>query len=538
MWKPTGRGRWDRKDSMRIRANREKLRSAGIRRRNRLRHRWQVVCALWWGRLQPANARLRARWIAAALLAVVALFSSGCLKVPAYQRPSAAVPPSFKEQPPEGWKEAQPSDGVLRGKWWEIFGDPALNALEEQVSISNQNVLQAEAQFRQAKAAVRVARSALFPLVTGSSSAGGSRASSRLSAPGSSSVGTYDLGVAASYTVDIWGSIHLGITASANTAQSLAALLENARLLYQAELAQDYFQLHGLDGDIALLQQTVQSYQEFLVLTRNRFSGGIASDSDVSQAETQLYTAQAQLIDVEVQRAQLEHAIAVLMGKPPAGFSISRAPIQAAPPRIPVALPSALLERRPDIADVERQAAAANQQIGIAKAAFFPALTIAASAGLQSTSFINWMTWPSRFWTLGPQLAQTLFDAGKRTAQVEQAQASYDAVAANYRQTVLTAFQQVEDNLAALRVLEGEASMLEKAVSSADRSVAVSTAQYKAGTASYLQVITVQTIALLDKRSAIDVQTRRMTASVLLIEALGGGWDSARLPSPQDVGGR
>jgi len=448
------------------------------------------------------------------------------------------VPQSFKEDPPQGWKEAQPNDGALRGKWWEIFGDPALNALEEQVSLSNQNVLQAEAQFREAKAAVRVARTALFPLVTGSPSVTGSQASSRLSnrAGSSSPLGTYQIPVSASYTADVWGSIHRGVAASANTAQSLAALLENARLLYQSELAQDYFQLHGLDGDIALLQQTVQSYREFLTLTRNRFAGGVASDSDVAQAETQLYTTQAQLVDVEVERAQLEHAIAILTGKPPADLALPRAPTGILPPRIPVGLPSDLLERRPDIAGAERQAAAANQQIGIAKAAFYPALTFAASAGVESTSFINWITWPSRFWTIGPQLAQTLFDAGKRTAQVEQAQASYDATAATFRQTVLTAFQQVEDNLAALRVLANEAGILEQAVKSAQRSVEVSTAQYKAGTASYLQVITVQTIALEDQRSAIDVQTRRMAASVLLIEALGGGWDVSKLPSPRDVG--
>jgi len=475
-----------------------------------------------------------------ATLLALALLSSGCLKVAPYQKPTAVVPLHFKEPPPEGWKEAQPSDGVLRGKWWEIFGDPALNALEEQVNISNQNVLQAEAQFRAAKAAVRVARAALFPLVTGSPSVTASQSSSRLSNRGisTSPAGTYDIPVSASYTYDVWGSIHRSVTASANTAQSIAALLENARLLYETELAQDYFQLHGDDANIVLLEQTVRSYEEFLVLTKNRFAGGVASDSDVAQAETQLYTAQAELTDAEVQRSQLEHAIAVLTGKPPAGFTISRAPLEVAPPQIPVGLPSALLERRPDIADVERQAAAANEQIGIAKAAFYPALTFAASAGVQSTSFVNWITWPSRFWTIGPQLAQILFDAGKRTAQLEQAQATYDAVAANYRQTVLTAFQQVEDNLSALRVLAGEAVVLDKAVSSADRSVTVSTAQYKAGTASYLQVITVQTIALQDKRAAIDVRTRRMTASVLLIEALGGGWDVSKLPTAADVSGR
>ena len=486
-------------------------------------------------RTQPHH--YRDRRVARLALLSAALLSAGCLKVPPYQRPVAVVPQTFKEAPPAGWKEAQPSDGVIRGKWWEIFGDPALNALEEQVGISNQNVLQAEAQFREAKAAVRVARSALFPFVASSPSVTGSQSSSRLSNGGiaTSPIGTYDIPVSASYTADVWGSIHRGVTASANTAQSFVALLENARLLYQSELALDYFQMHGLDADIALLRQTVASYQEFLVLTRNRFAGGVASDSDVSQAETQLYTAQAQLIDAEVQRAQLEHAIAVLTGQPPASLSIPHVPLQAAPPPIPVGLPSDLLERRPDIAASERQAAAANQQIGIARAAFFPTLTISASAGLQSTSILNWITWPSRFWTIGPQLAQTLFDAGKRTAQVEQAQAGYDAVAAGYRQAVLTAFQQVEDNLAALRVLEEEASMLEKAVQSADRSVAVSTAQYKAGIASYLQVITVQTIALADKRSAIDVQTRRMTASVSLIEALGGGWDASKLPAPREI---
>lgn len=471
-----------------------------------------------------------------AVAALVVLLSSGCIKGPQYQRPALPAPPAYKEAPPEGWKEARPGDGELRGNWWEIFGDPALNALEEQVSISNQNVLQAEAQFREAGAAARVARSALFPLVSASPSVTGSQASSLASSPLTGSpVGTYSIPVEATYTADLWGSIHRSISASADTAQVTAAQLESVRLLYQAELAQDYFQLHGLDADAALLQQTLQSYQEYLVLTKNRFAGGVASDSDVAQAETQLYTTQAQLIDLDVQRTQLEHAIAVLTGKPPEQLSIPRASIQGSPPRIPVGVPSALLERRPDIAGAERQAAAANEQIGIAKAAFFPTLTLSASAGLQSSSFLNWIAWPSRFWTIGPQLAQTLFDAGKRTAQVAQAQAAYDATAANYRQTVLTAFQQVEDNLGALRVLEAESSVLEQAVKSAERSLVVSTAQYKAGTVSYLQVITSQTIALQDQRSFVDVQARRMTASVLLIEALGGGWDSSKLPATRDV---
>ena len=469
------------------------------------------------------------------LLAALVLASPGCIKGPQYQRPSAPVPQTFKEDPPQGWKEAQPSDGVIRGKWWEIFGAPPLNALEEQVNLSNQNVLLAEAQFREARAAARVARSALFPLVTGSPSVTGSQGSSRLSTGPASPQGTYDIPVDASYTADVWGSIHRNVAASAGAAQAVAAQLENARLIYRAELAQDYFELHGMDADAALLQQTLQSYQEYLVLTRSRFAGGVASDSDVAQAETQLYTTQAQLTDLEVQRAQLEHAVAILIGKPPAEFSIPREPIQTSPPQVPVGMPSALLERRPDIAEAERQAASANEQIGISKAAFFPTLTLSASAGVQSTSFLNWIAWPSRFWTIGPQLAELLFDAGRRTAQVAQAQAAYDATAANYRQTVLTAFQQVEDNLAALRVLEKESSVLEQAVKSAERSLAVSTAQYKAGTVSYLQVITSQTIALQDERAAVDVQTRRMTASVLLIEALGGGWNSSQLPTSRDV---
>jgi len=469
-------------------------------------------------------------------IAALVLLSSACVKVPPYRVPAASVPESFKEQPPEGWKQAQPSDTALRGKWWEIFHDPALNALEEQVSISNQNIKEAEANFRAASAAARVARSALFPSVTGSVPITGSQASTRLATPSAGvPIGTYAVPVDASYTADLWGSIHRTVTASAINAQVSAAQLQNAQLTYQAELAQDYFTLHGLDADEVLLHETLDSYSEYLVLTRNRFKGGIATDADVAQAETQLYTTQSQLADLGVQRAQLEHAIAILIGQPPAQLSIPHAPTSVGPPAIPVALPSSLLERRPDIAEAERQAAAANQQIGIAKAAFFPTLTLSAAAGVESTSFVNWITWPARFWTIGPQFAQILFDAGRRNAQVVQAQAGYDATAANYRQTVLTALQQVEDNLSTLRVLENESGILDQAVKSAQRSLTVSTAQYKAGTATYLQVITAQTIALQDQRTAVDVQTRRMAASVLLIEALGGGWDASQLPSAQQV---
>jgi NodT family efflux transporter outer membrane factor (OMF) lipoprotein len=471
-------------------------------------------------------------------VAALALAGSGCLKGPVYQRPVAAVPQGYREAPPDGWKSAQPGDGVLRGKWWEIFGDPALNALEEQVRISNQNVLQAEAQFREAVASVKIARTALFPTVTGSASVTGQQSSSRLSTTGnrSSTTQVFDLPLNASYTADVWGAIHRSVSASADSAQALDAALENVRLLYQSELASDYFTLHGLDGDFDLLQQTVQSYQEYLTLTRARFAYGVASDADVSEAETQLYTTQAQLVDLGVQRNQTEHAIAVLIGKPPRELELPHYGIKGNPPIIPVSVPSTLLERRPDIADAERQAAAANQQIGIAQSAFYPTLSLAASAGLQSTNILNWITWPARFWTIGPQLAQILFDAGKRTAQVAQAQAAYDATAAAYRQSVLAAFQQVEDNLSALRVLEQEAAVTDDAVRSAKRSVDVTTAQYKGGTVNYLSVIQVQTILLADQRSLVDLKTRRMVASVGLIQALGGGWDNTQLPTRRDVG--
>jgi len=486
--------------------------------------------------LQLSSKNVRVLGLAAAALTLI---GSGCMKGPAYQKPTAAVPQSYKEAPPEGWKEAQPNDGVLRGKWWEIFGDPALSALEEQVNINNQNVLQAEVQFRQAVAAVRVARSALFPTVSTTPSATGQGTSSRVSSTGgrgNTATGIYQIPVSASYTMDVWGAIRRTVTASANTAQSLAAALENARLLYQSELAQDYFQLHGLDADHALLDETVKSYQEYLNLTKVRFAGGVASDSDVSEAETQLYTTQAQLVDVDVQRNQLEHAIAVLIGKPPKDLDVPRAAIQVDPPVIPLGMPSTLLERRPDIADAERQAAAANQQIGIAKAAFFPTLTIAATAGVQSSNVLNLLTWPARFWTIGPQLAQVLFDAGKRTAQVAEAEASYEATAAAYRQSVLSAFQQVEDSLSTLRVLEQESAVTDQAIKSAKRSVDVTTAQYKGGTVNYLSVIQVQTIALADQRTAVDIKTRRMAASVLLIQSLGGGWDATKLPTTRDLG--
>ena len=480
------------------------------------------------------------RWIAGMALISALMFAEGCAVGPKYVRPSAPVPPAYKEALPDSWKQAQPNTAISRGKWWEIYNDPELNKLEEQINISNQNVLLAESEYRQARDQVRIARSALFPTVSTSPSATYSRNSTTLVA-GNQLNGTttavisgthadYTLPVDISYQADIWGSVRRGVASARDTAQSSAANLENVRLTFQAQLAEFYFELHGLDGDADLLQRTITSFQQFLQLTKDRLDAGIASGADVAQAQTQLETARAQLIDVAINRAQFEHAIAILIGKPPAEVTIAPAVLKIPPPAIPEGIPSALLERRPDIANSERLVAAANEQIGIAQAAFFPSLLLTATGGFESRSLSQWFTWPSRFWSLGPQFAETIFDAGRRRAQVDLQQAAYDGTVATYRQTVLTAFQQIEDEMAALRILEQEAQAEDAAVKAAEQSLGIVTEQYKAGTADYLSVITTQTIALTDERNAVDILTRRLTASILLVEALGGGWDSSQLP--------
>ena len=474
------------------------------------------------------------------LLTAFCLLLPSCRIGPEYKRPPSAAPPAYKELPPANspqaaeWALAQPSDALARGKWWEIYNDPELNTLEEQVGLSNQNLLAAEAQFREAKFAIRIARSNLYPTVSAAPSIVNSR-SVESSPPATYTA--YDLPVDVSYQADIWGSIRRSIQASAEAAQVSAAQLENARLSYQAELAQDYFELRGTDGEKDLLETTVKSYQDYLKLTQDRFNSGVASGSDVAQAQTQLETARAQLIDFDVARTQYEHAIAVLAGKAPADLSVSTGGIKITPPPVPVGLPSNLLERRPDIASAERQMAAANEQIGIAQVAYYPTLTLSTGSGvgLGSTEFLKWFSWPSRFWSVGPQLAETLFDAGRRRATLGQTRAAYDATVANYRQTVLTAFQQVEDNLAALRVLENEAQAENEAVKAAQNSLDISTYQYKAGTVNYLTVITEQAILLQDQEQAVNILTRRMSASVLLIEALGGGWNSSKLPALKEL---
>jgi NodT family efflux transporter outer membrane factor (OMF) lipoprotein len=463
---------------------------------------------------------------------------AGCAAVgPNYKKPTTAAPGAFKEAPPEGWKRAQPSDAVLRGKWWELFGDPALNGLEEQVSVSNQNLAQAEAQFRGARAAVALARAGLFPTVTAgaqatrayNSSSGRSSSASGTTTGGSSTV--YQVPVDFTWELDLWGRVRRGIEANIATAQASAADVENTRLSLQAELAGDYFQLHGLDEQRQLLDSTVKEYETALKITSNRHDQGVASGADVAEAQTQLETARAQAIDLGVSRTQLEHAIAILTGKAPADLTIPSGAIRFAPPAVPVGLPSELLERRPDIAAAERRVAAANAQIGVAQAAYYPTLSLNASGGFANSVLGQLFSLPSRFWSVGPQLLGTLFDGGRRRATVEQAEANYDATVAAYRESVLDAFQGVEDNLSALRVLAAEATQQVAATNAAERSLQLTRNRYSAGIATYLEVITAQNAAYQNERTTVDLRIRQMTASVNLIKALGGGWTTGDLPA-------
>ena len=478
----------------------------------------------------------------------LAIFAAGCAVGPTYKRPPIAGTPAFKEAPPAGWKEAEPNEGILRGRWWEIYNDPHLNDLVSKVELSNQNVIAAMAQYREAVDQVQIARAALFPTVTASPSAvvtRGSSLSSRGQLISGSSGGTtgttgrsgsevnvnYAMPFDISYQADVWGNIRRSVTATRDLAQASAADLENAKLTFQAQLAQMYFQLHGLDADADLLRRNVTIFEQSLQLTEERFNAGIASGADVAQAKTQLETTRAQLLDVGVGRAQFEHAIAVLIGETPAMVSIPEEILNRPPPQIPLGLPSTLIERRPDVAATERAIAAANEQIGISKAAFFPMLTLGGTGGFVSTSLATLFTVPSLFWSVGPQLAATLFDGGLRKGQLHLSKDAYDESVAIYRQTVLTAFQQVEDQLSSLRILEQEQSVQEEARKAAQEAVDIAMAQYRAGTADYLAVIVLQAALLQAERQVIDILTRRLTASVLLIEALGGGWDTSQLPS-------
>jgi len=476
---------------------------------------------------------------AGVLVAVALVAAAGCSVGPDYVRPAAETPGAYKEMTGDGeWKPAQPGDGSVRGPWWEVFGDPTLNSLEAEVSISNQNVLVAEAQFRQARALVLAARSQFFPTAT----IGAGYTRSRPSATLASSIGPpqgasndFILPLDVSWDIDVWGRIRRNVEGNRANAQASAGDLEATRLLFQSELAQDYYLLRTLDAQRALLDAAIAAFQTSLQLTRNRYAGGIASAADVAQAETQLKTTQAQATDLGVQRAQLDHAIAILIGRPPAAFGIAVAPLPATPPAIPVGLPSELLERRPDVAAAERRVAAANAQIGVAVAAYYPTVTLSATAGFESGSIAKWFMWPSRFFSVGPAVTETVFDGGLRSAQTASARAAYDASVAGYRESVLGAFQDVEDNLAALRILETEAREQDEAVRAAERSLALTTNQYRAGIVSYLNVVIAQTAALTSEQTAVGIKGRRLNASVLLIKALGGGWSADQLPTDREV---
>ncbi len=471
------------------------------------------------------------------------IFLNACLAGQKYSRPTAQTPPAYKEQTSSGqeaqeWKKAQPSDQVTRGKWWEMFRHSSLNALEDRINISNQNLKVAEAQFRQARALVRVNRAGYYPTVTAGPSVTISHPSvNRSFRPTTTSptFADYLLSGDLSYEADLWGRIRQTVEQSVANAQASAADLQNLRLSIQAELAVDYFTLRGLDADKQLLDTTVAAYEKALELTTNRYKGGVASGADVAQAETQLETTRAQAVDLGVQRAQTEHAIALLVGEAPSTFSVPPAPLGGTPPQTPTGLPSELLERRPDIAAAERSVASANAGIGIARAAYFPVLSLAASVGFESTRISNWLSWPSHLWSVGPSLVQTVFDGGRRRAVSDQSRAAYDATVASYRQSVLTAFQEVEDNLAAQRILAQEAQVQDVAVKAAERSLNLSLNRYKGGVVTYLEVITAQSAALSNKRAAVDILRRQMLASVLLIKALGGGWDVSHLPTGQEL---
>ena len=469
---------------------------------------------------------------------------SGCMVGPTYKTPPAmAAPPiAFKEAAPaadaknDGWEPGQPSDATLKGDWWTLFNDSQLNDLEAQVNTANQTLKASEANFRSARARIGYARASEAPTIGIGPAIGAVRDSANApyfnQSVANSGDGSFSLPVDVSYEIDLWGRIRRGVTAARNQAQAGDADLENVRLSLHAELAMDYFGLRSDDAQTKLLDDTVKAYRDALQLTQDRFEGGAAPQSDVTQARTQLEQALVQRTDLQVQRAQYEHAIAVLIGKPPAALTIPDLPLNleaAAMPEIPGLLPTTLLERRPDIAADERRMAAANEQIGIAEAAYYPTLSLGGNAGFSGTSALNWFTWPSRFWAVGPTLSQTIYDHGRRASTKQMTEADYDATVANYRETVLTAFQQVEDNLAALRVLQNEAEQQHQATASAEQSLDLFQTRYEGGVDTYLQVVTWQTAALNNQRNDLTLLQRRLDASVLLIKALGGGWDTSKL---------
>jgi NodT family efflux transporter outer membrane factor (OMF) lipoprotein len=474
------------------------------------------------------------------LLAIAALQFTACTVGPKYHTPMVQAPPAYKEL--GDWKPAQPNDQNLGGSWWTIFNDPQLNALEDQINVGNQNLRAAEAQFRQARAALRYNRADYYPTATAGLSASRQRISGRRPPATSIFDGiTYNdfvLPFSVSYQVDVWGRVRKNVESYREQAQASAADLATVNLSMHADLAIDYFQARSLDAEEQLLNSTVTQYEQALELNQNRFQGGIASEVEVEQAKTQLQTTRAAAIDVGVLRAQYEHAVAILVGKPPAEFTLAPLPLTAPPPHIPISVPSELLERRPDIAAAERRVASANAQIGVAKSAYYPTISLGASGGFESSAITTLLNGPSGLWSVGLSAVGTIFDGGRRRALTDQARAAYDFQVAAYRENVLSGFQQVEDNLAAVRILENEAQVQDEAVVAAQRSLDLSVTRYKGGVTSYLEVITAQSAALTDEVTAVNILGRRMANTVLLIQALGGGWDRSSLPERPECCGK
>ncbi|MGC9292474.1 MAG: efflux transporter outer membrane subunit [Acidobacteriaceae bacterium] len=465
------------------------------------------------------------------LLLSMSLLLAGCMVGPNYKRPSAPSAPEFKEA--AGWRPAQPADQQVRGKWWEAYSDAELNGYEEKVEVANQDLKVAVSQFTQARALIQYNRANLFPFLGGGVAATRQRGSENRATYFSGIHNQYNdfsLPLDVSWEPDFWGRVRRSVAQARANAQASAADVQNVRLALQAELAVDYFSLRGLDAEKQILDQTVTSFEKSLQLTEQRFHEGLNSQLDVAQARTLLETTRAQDQDVGVARAQYEHAIAVLVGEPASSFTIAPRTISTMPPAVPVGLPSQLLERRPDIAVAERTMAAANEQIGIARSAYYPTFSLTGMGGFESGRPGNWLSGPSSFWAAGLSASDLIFDWGQRHAVNVQAQAAYDGTVASYRQTVLTAYQEVEDNLAALRILQQETQTQHDAVVAAQKQEEIAMQRYKGGIDNYLDVITAQSIALSNELVASQIWMRRMTASVLLIKALGGGWDVTQMP--------
>lgn len=471
---------------------------------------------------------------------VLAIGVTGCAVGPKYKMPAVPTPPAYKEA--ENWKPAQPNDQNLGGNWWEIFQDPQLNAFEQQIDISNQNLKVAVAQYQESRAALRYVRADYYPTVTASPSAARERYSNNRPPQSSAFNGItfndFVMPISFSYQANVWGRVSRNVESYREQAQASAADLAVINLSMHATLAVDYFAARTLDAEDKLLQDTVAQYAQALKLNEDRYRSGLASEVEVEQARTILETTQAQLVDVGVARAQYEHATAVLIGKAPAEFTLPPLPLTTPPPPIPVGIPSELLERRPDIAAAERRVASANAQVGLAKTAYYPLVNILGTGGFESGGITTLLQGPSAIWSVGASATMTLFDGGRRRALNDEAKTSYDSTVASYRQTVLTGFQQVEDNLAGLRILEQEAGVQASAVQDAQRSLDLSNSRYQGGVTSYLEVITAQNAALSDELTAVNILGRRMASAVLLIQAIGGGWDRANLPQRPECCGK